>query len=54
MKKKVNNNNEIIINSAYSFAPGTGYICKITSTFKNNISIIKHFSWADWENNFLK
>lgn len=53
MKKKVNNNNEIIINSAYSFAPGTGYICKITSTFKNNISIIKHFSWADWENNFI-
>ena len=53
MKKKVNNNNEIIINSAYSFAPGTGYIYKITSTFKNNISIIKHFSWADWENNFI-
>ena len=48
-----NNKNEIIINSAYSFAPGTGYICKITSTFKNNISIIKHFSWADWENNFI-
>lgn len=28
-----NSNNEIIINSAYSFAPGAYYICKITLTF---------------------
>ena len=48
-----NSKNEIIINSAYSFAPGADYICKITSTFKNNVSVIKHFSWADWENNFI-
>jgi hypothetical protein len=43
MKKKVNNNNEIIINSAYSFAPGADYICKITSTFYNNASVILIF-----------
>lgn len=45
--------NKIVIDCAYSFAPGTDYICQITSTFENDCSVVKHSSWSDIENKFV-
>ncbi|MDB4860182.1 hypothetical protein OAI01_01325 [Alphaproteobacteria bacterium] len=42
-----NSKNEIIINCAYSFMPGTDYVCKIVSAHKNNTSTIEHLSFYD-------